>query len=108
MQGHGCPTCHEPGKIGVTEAAVRGGATADFSGTASQVYAVLMAGDQSQCAGQHVPARICVSDPKSSLFYTKPRLETGGEPSDHVGVAFPEDSAFIQSLLQWIQNGAQP
>jgi hypothetical protein len=108
VQTHGCPTCHRPGKLGYDEAAVRGGVGADFSGTASQVYAVLMAGGQSACDNPATPERLCVTDPKASLFYTKPRLETGNEPSDHLGIAFPEDDPFIQTILQWITNGAQP
>jgi hypothetical protein len=104
---YGCVGCHQPGQPGMVTGMVRDGFPADFSGTPGEVYDVLTKPDSTGCASG-TPARVCVAMPELSLFYTKPRLETGGTPPDHLGIAFPESTPIIQTILAWIQGGAQP
>jgi hypothetical protein len=102
----GCPSCHTPGKPGYELSQSRGGLKADYSGTAEEVRAVLMAAADT-CTETN-PVRVCLSRPTSSLLYTKPRLETGDTASDHLGIAFPDGSTVLDVILAWISNGAQP
>ncbi|MBA3538273.1 MAG: hypothetical protein H0T79_01470 [Deltaproteobacteria bacterium] len=104
MMQLGCANCHTIGGPGYEMSELRGGLKADFSGTADEVLTVLMAGTTDTCAT--TPARVCLSAPDASLFYTKPRLETGA--TDHSGISFPEDSTLIRVILGWIQKGAKP
>ncbi|MBA3538274.1 MAG: hypothetical protein H0T79_01475 [Deltaproteobacteria bacterium] len=105
MHQLGCPGCHQPGQPGYEMSQLRGGLKADYSGSAEDVRAVLMA-DSESCTTMN-PSRVCLQMPDASLFYTKPRLETGGQP-DHLGVAFPPNSTVLAVILGWITSGAKP
>lgn len=101
-----CVACHRPGGPGYEMGMIRGGFRADFSGTVDQVFEVLTAPPSEGCDTGAVQARVCTAKPEASLLYTKPRLETGSEPSDHKGIAFPEDTLALKLILEWIRNGA--
>lgn len=103
----GCVACHRPGGPGYEMGMIRGGLRADWSGTVDEVYRNLTEPPMAGCEnGGATAARVCLTKPDASLFYTKPRLETGDQPSDHKGIAFPEDSNAIKLILEWISGGA--
>jgi hypothetical protein len=102
-----CVACHRPGGPGYEMGMVRGGLRADFSGTLDEVFQVLTGPPSTGCEnGGDMAARVCTARPEVSLLYTKPRLETGSEASDHKGIAFPEDTLALKLILEWIKNDA--
>lgn len=102
-----CVACHRPGGPGYEMGMIRGGFRADFSGTLDQVYQNLTGPPSEGCETGAIQARVCKLAPEKSLLYTKPRLETGAEPSDHKGIAFPEDTLALKLILEWIRNDAK-
>src|SRR5262249_50288669 len=83
---------------------------ADFSGTPDEVYAILTAANDDDCSDPLTPERICLKAPKASLLAKRPLREPPGPGvvQDHPTTAFDtEDDATYQTIVRWIEQGAQ-